>query len=78
MRKAASTDFATKSLATRWRLRSTLRPSRIIGGIEAKPPFTRTMSAMPRAICEPVPWAMARRAAFRAGTSLTPSPTIAT
>ena len=31
-----------------------------------------------RAICVPLPWAIARRALFSAGTSLTPSPTIAT
>ena len=48
------------------------------GGTDSKPPLTRTMSEMARAICEPLPWAMARRLAFSAGTSLTPSPTMAT
>ena len=37
-----------------------------------------TMSATLLAISVPVPWAMARREAFSAGTSLTPSPIIAT
>ena len=35
------------------------------------------MSETPRAICEPEPSAIESRAAFIAGTSLTPSPTIA-
>ena len=78
IRNAASADLATKSFATRCRLRRSLRPSRIIAGIAAKPPLTSTRSAIALAIWAPLPWAIARRAAFSAGTSLTPSPTMAT
>ena len=75
---AANADFVTKSFATRCRLRSTFRPSATSAGTLAKSPRTSTRSATLRAICEPLPCAIASRAAFSAGTSLTPSPTIAT
>ena len=78
MRKAANADFVTNSFATRWTFRRIFRPSATIGGTEAKSPRTSTTSATLRAISEPLPCAIASRAAFSAGTSLTPSPTIAT
>ena len=76
--KAANTDFVTKSFVTRWMLRRIRRPSATIAGIAAKSPLTSTMSETAFAICVPEPWAIERRDAFSAGTSLTPSPTIAT
>ena len=78
MRNAANADLVTNSFATRWTLRRIFRPSATIDGTEAKSPLTRTTSATLRAIWEPLPCAIARRAAFSAGTSLTPSPTMAT
>ena len=53
-------------------------PSATMPGIEAKSPSTRTMSATAFAIWVPEPCATERRDAFSAGTSLTPSPIIAT
>jgi hypothetical protein len=55
-----------------------LRPSPTIAGTAPKSPRTSTTSATLFAICVPVPCAIARRAALSAGTSFTPSPTIAT
>ena len=78
IRKAAKTDLVTKSFVTRWTLRRIFRPSATIAGTAAKSPLTSTTSATLRVISEPVPWAIASRAALSAGTSLTPSPTIAT
>ena len=78
IRKAANTDFVTKSFVTRWMLRRMRRPSATMPGTAAKSPFTRTTSATALAIWVPEPWAIASRADFSAGTSLTPSPTIAT
>ena len=74
---AANADLTTNSFATRRMLRRMRRPSTMPFGIAAKSSATRTMSETPRAICEPVPRATDSRAAFIAGTSLTPSPTIA-
>ena len=74
---AANADLTTNSFATRrmfWRIR---RPSTMPSGIDRKSSSTSTMSDTPRAICEPEPSATESRAAFIAGTSLTPSPTIA-
>ena len=67
MRNAANADFVTNSFATRWRLRRILRPSATIAGTTAKSPRTSTRSATLRAICVPVPCAIASRAAFSAG-----------
>ena len=78
MRKVANADFVKNSFATRCRLRSTFRPSATIAGTEEKSPRTSTTSATLFAICVPLPCAIASRAAFSAGTSFTPSPTIAT
>ena len=77
MRTAANTDFVTNSLATRWTLRRILRPSSIAKGIASKLSFTSTMSATPFAIWLPEPSATATSDSLSAGTSLTPSPTIA-
>ena len=46
--------------------------------VQSDPPRAFQVSATLRAICDPEPWAMARREALSAGTSLTPSPTMAT
>ena len=78
IRTTANADFVTNSFATRWRLRSTFRPSATIGGTAAKSPRTSTTSATLLAICVPLPCAIASRADLSAGTSLTPSPIIAT
>ena len=59
-------------------LRRIWRPSATIRGTSPKSPRTSTRSATLLAIWVPLPWAMARRASFRAGTSLTPSPSIPT
>ena len=75
---AANTDLVTKSCATRWMLRRIWRPSATIPGTTAKSSRTSTRSATERAICVPEPCAIASRASLSAGTSLTPSPTIAT
>ena len=56
-----------------------LPASRTIAGTDAKSPRTSTRSATLFAICVPAPCAIASRGeAFSAGTSLTPSPTMAT
>ena len=78
MRNAANTDFVTNSFVTRWMLRRICRPSATILGTEPKSPLTRTTSLTAFAICVPEPCAIESRAAFSAGTSLTPSPIIAT
>ena len=78
IRNAANTDFVTNSLVTRWMLRRIRRPSATMPGMAAKSPFTSTTSATALAICVPEPCAIDSRDAFSAGTSLTPSPTIAT
>ena len=75
---AVNTVLVTNSCATRWMLRRIWRPSATIIGTTAKSSRTSTTSATERAICVPEPWAIASRAALSAGTSLTPSPTIAT
>ena len=73
-----NTVLVTNSRATRWMLRRIWRPSATIPGTTPKSSRTSTRSATERAICVPEPWAIARRASLSAGTSLTPSPTIAT
>ena len=73
-----NTVLVTNRRATRWMLRRIWRPSATIAGTTSKSSRTRMRSATERDICVPEPWAMARRACFRAATSLTPSPTIAT
>jgi hypothetical protein len=78
IRNAANADLETKSFATRCRFRRIFRPSSTMEGTAENSPRTRTMSATLFAICAPVPCAIASRAAFSAGTSFTPSPTIAT
>lgn len=75
---AVNTVLVTNSRATRWMLRRIWRPSLTIPGTAAKSSRTSTRSATERAICVPDPCAIASRASLRAGTSLTPSPTIAT
>ena len=75
---AANTDFVTKSFVTRWMLRRIRRPSATMAGIAAKSPLTSTTSETAFAIWVPEPCAIESRDAFSAGTSLTPSPTIAT
>ena len=78
-RNAANTDFVTKSFATRWTLRRILRPcgdhrrdGREVAAHE------HDVGHAPRHVRDPLPWAIASRAALSAGTSFTPSPTIAT
>ena len=78
IRNAANADLVTYSLLTRCRLRSARRPSATSGGTVAKSPESSTRSETLRAIWVPLPCAIASRALFSAGTSLTPSPTIAT
>ena len=78
MTNAANTDFVTKSLATRWTFRMIWRPSPIARGMAPKRSVTSTPSATLLASWLPLPRAIARREAFIAGTSFTPSPTIAT
>ena len=75
---ATKTVLVTNSWATRWMLRRICRPSATMPGTTPKSLRTRTRSATVRAICVPEPWAIARRASLSAGTSLTPSPIIAT
>ena len=76
---AANADLTTNSFATR-RMFEQDPPALgdALAGSSRKSSETSTMSDTPRAICEPPPSAIAMRAAFIAGTSLTPSPTIAT
>ncbi len=77
-RNAANTDFVTNSFVTRWTLRRIFRPDATMSGTAEKSPRTSTTSATLRAISVPLPCAIASRAALSAGTSFTPSPTIAT
>ncbi len=77
IRTAAKIDLVTKSLATRWTFLRILRPSPIEAGIALKFRETRTRSATPLAIWLPEPRATATSERLRAGTSLTPSPTMA-
>ena len=70
--------FETKRRATRWMLRRIWRPSPTIGGTSPNSPETSTRSDTERAIWVPLPWAIASRASFSAGTSLTPSPSMPT
>ena len=76
--KAANTDLVTNSLATRCTLLMILRPSPTASGMAPKRSVTSTLSATLLASCVPLPRATASRAPFIAGTSLTPSPIIAT
>ena len=75
---AANTLLVMNRLATRSMLRRICRPSATIPGTTPKSSRTSTRSATERAICAPEPCAIASRASLSAGTSLTPSPTIAT
>ena len=77
-RKAVNTALATNSRATRWMLRRIWRPSWTIRGTSPNSPLTSTRSETERAICVPLPWAIASRACLSAGTSLTPSPSMPT
>ena len=77
-RKAVKIAFETKRRATRWMLRRIWRPSPTIGGTSPNSPETSTRSDTERAIWVPLPWAIASRASFSAGTSLTPSPSMPT
>ena len=70
--------LVTKRRATRWMLRRIWRPSSTIGGTSPNSPETSTRSETERAIWVPLPWAIASRACFSAGTSLTPSPSMPT
>ena len=54
------------------------RPSATIARHRGEIAVTSTTSDTAFAICVPEPWAIESLAAFSAGTSLTPSPTIAT
>ena len=75
---AANTDLVTNSLATRCTFRMIWRPSPIARGMAPNQSVTSTASATLLASWLPPPSAIASRADFIAGTSLTPSPIIAT
>ena len=75
---AANELLTTNSFATRRMFERIRRPSATPCGSDENEPFSSTMSLTPFAICEPEPSAIDIRAAFIAGTSLTPSPIIAT
>ena len=59
-------------------LRAIRRPSPTASGSRENWSLSRTTSATPLVTCVPEPIATAIRACFSAGTSLTPSPIIAT
>ena len=70
--------FTKNSAAARWILLMTRRPSPTIPGIAAKSDSSSTSWATWLAAWAPEAMAMPQSASFRASTSLTPSPVIAT
>jgi len=76
--KAAKTDLVMNSLATRWTFPMMRRPSATASGMAPNRSETSTESATLFASCVPLPSATASLALFIAGTSLTPSPIMAT
>ena len=75
---AEYTVLVTNRPATRSMLAMTRRPSASIGGTAENVPSSRTARATARLAWLPDPMAMPRSACLSAGTSLTPSPTMAT